>query len=952
MRTKQGTVVATLFVVFCLILIGSLPAPAQQKGPVPQVIHEIKHDTSRPLREMAAAATPSPNFQRIIPLRQPHPAQPQGLVPEQPDLVVQEFAGPLVGTTGLLNFEGIAADGVAPPDTNGSVGATQFVQIVNVEYTVYDKTTSALLLGPTAINAIWSGFGGLCQTNNNGDPIVLYDKAAGRWLVSQLAFNSSFTSNLQCIAVSTTSDATGSYNRYSFSFGGNLNDYPKFGVWPDAYYFSANMFAGAVLFIGPQACAFDRTAMLAGNAATSVCFQLGTSDGGLLPSDLDGSTPPPAGSPNFFLEFVTNSLNLFKFHVDFVAPGNSTFTGPTNIPVAAFTQACNGGTCIPQSGTTQNLDSLGDRLMYRLAYRNFGDHESLVVNHSVKAGTTSNQTGVRWYELRAPNGTPTVFQQSTFAPDSNYRWMGSIAMDKAGDMALGYSVSSGSIHPEIHYTGRLPGDALNTMEAEAVIIDGTGSQTSGLSRWGDYSSMSVDPLDDCTFWYTTEYLTTNGTFNWHTRIASFKFPSCGAGPAVSLSPTSLTFGNQSVGTTSAAQTITLTNTGSATLNITSIAVTGTNSADFVQTNTCGTLPASFSSGAGCSFSVTFGPTATGPRTAAITITDDAADSPQSATLTGTGVSGGAAVTLSPTSLTFGNQSVGTTSGTQTITLTNTGGATLTITSIAVTGTNSGDFVQTNTCGASVNAGAGCMITVSFTPTGTGTRTGAVTFTDNAPDTPQSAPLTGTGIAPTATVSPASLNFPAEPIGVTSSPKNVTLTDSSTNGAVLVVTNLTITGDFAVSSNGCTSSVAQGSSCTISITFTAAGFGKRTGTLTITDNATNSPQTVSLTGTGPDFSISASPTSLTVTRGQSGTSTITVTPKQGFNQTVTLTCTGAPKNSTCTISPGSVTLDGTNAQTATLTISTTATTPTGTFNLNAKGTFSTLTHAVKITLTVQ
>ncbi len=505
----------------------SQPAPAQEGATGPLVIQEIKHDVSRPLREMAPVA-PTAGAQRIIPLRQRPSPLPEGLAPEQRDPAIQESAGPLVGTTTLLNFEGIGADGVAPPDTNGSVGATQFVQTVNVEYAVYDKTTGALQLGPININTLWSGFGGLCQTTNSGDPIVLYDKAAGRWLISQLAFNSSFTSNLQCIAVSTTSDATGSFNRYSFSFGGNLNDYPKFGVWPDAYYFSANMFAGAVFFIGPQACAFDRTAMLAGNAATGVCFQKGTADFGLLPSDLDGSTAPPAGSPNFFLELGTNALKLFKFHVDFATPSNSTFTGPTTITVTGFSKACNGGTCIPQVGTTQKLDSLGDRLMFRLAYRNFGDHESVVVNHSVRVGTGfgNTQTGVRWYEIRSPNGTPTVFQQSSFAPDTSFRWMGSIAMDKLGDMALGYSVSSSTLHPKIHFTGRVPSDPVNTMEAEAVIIDGTGSQTSGLKRWGDYSSMSVDPGDNCTFWYTTEYLTTNGTFNWHTRIASFKFPSC------------------------------------------------------------------------------------------------------------------------------------------------------------------------------------------------------------------------------------------------------------------------------------------------------------------------------------------------------------------------------------------------------------------------------------------
>jgi len=231
------------------------------------------------------------------------------------------------------------------------------------------------------------------------------------------------------------------------------------------------------------------------------------------------------------LNFGSNSLNLWKFHVDFATPANSTFTGPSTLAVAAFTEACSGGVCIPQSGTSEKLDSLGDRLMYRLAYRNFGTHASLVVNQSVAvtAGKHGGNTGVRWYELRSLSATPTVFsvfQQGTFAPDSSFRWMGSIAMDEVGDIAVGFSVSSSSIHPEIHYIGRVPGDAPGTLESEATIIDGGGSQLHSLNRWGDYSSMSVDPVDDCTFWYTNEYLKTNGTFNWSTRIASFKFSGC------------------------------------------------------------------------------------------------------------------------------------------------------------------------------------------------------------------------------------------------------------------------------------------------------------------------------------------------------------------------------------------------------------------------------------------
>jgi hypothetical protein len=490
----------------------------------PEVQEAIQHDVSPPLRDIPSA--PRSDVKHEKPLRLIPPAGAQN----QEDPVVQISTGPLVATVAGVSFAGVGngdynfTPNAAPPDTNLSVGATQVVQWVNESFAVFDKFTGALVAGPTAGNTLWAGFGGGCQTNNDGDPIVQYDKAADRWVFTQ--FSVSTTPFLQCVAVSTTSDATGTYNRYAFTQP-NFPDYPKLGVWPDAYYLSFNMFAST--FIGARACAFDRAAMLAGAAATQVCFQLTSSFGGLLPSDLDGSTAPPAGSPNFFLNFGSNSLNLWRFHVDFTSPASSTFTGPTNIPVAAFSAACSGGgTCIPQPSTKNKLDSLADRLMYRLAYRNFGTHESLVVNHSVtvSGGKRSSVTGVRWYELRNPNGTPTVFQQGTFSPDSTSRWMGSIAMDKVGDIALGYSASSSRVFPSIRYTGRVPTDASGTMQAENSILDGAGSQTGNLHRWGDYSSMSIDPADDCTFWYTNEYLKSSGSFNWSTQIASFRFPGC------------------------------------------------------------------------------------------------------------------------------------------------------------------------------------------------------------------------------------------------------------------------------------------------------------------------------------------------------------------------------------------------------------------------------------------
>jgi hypothetical protein len=524
------------------------PASAQSHNGV-EVNAAVHHDVSPPLRDVHSAPL-LPTIHGDRPLRL-LPSGPGGASPQTPG-ALQTTTGPLVSTTAGLNFNGVGDTSntpsnpcnCAPPDTNGAVGATQYVQWVNTAFAVYNKGTGAIAAGfPKAGNVLWSGFGGVCQSSNDGDPIAQYDKIAQRWVMTQFAVSS--TPYTQCVAVSTTSDATGTYNRYSFQYGTGFNDYPKLGVWPDGYYITYNIFNNGQTFAGSKLCAFDRNSMLTGAAATQQCFQLSTSFGGVLPSDLDGATStlgtggsglPPAGTPNLMFNFGNNSLNLWKFHVDWATPANTTLTGPTSISVANFSAACNGGgTCIPQPGTSNKLDSLADRLMYRVAYRHFADgHESVLINHSVfVSGNRRNQvTGVRWYELRNPSGgtmasgTPVVFQQGTYSPDGTSRWMGSIAQDKNGDIALGYSASSGSVFPSLRYTGRVPADALGTMQAENIIFNGPASQTGSLHRWGDYSAMTVDPGDDCTFWYTNEYIPSTGSFNWSTRIASFKFTGC------------------------------------------------------------------------------------------------------------------------------------------------------------------------------------------------------------------------------------------------------------------------------------------------------------------------------------------------------------------------------------------------------------------------------------------
>lgn len=479
---------------------------------------------------------------------------------------------------GFRGPQGEFAVQTAPPDTSGAVGTTQYVQFVNGAFAVFNKSTGAVELGPVPGNLLWRSLGGNCAINNDGDPVVQFDKIASRWVLSQFSVNNGFS---QCVAVSTTANATGRYHLYEFTYPA-FNDYPKMGVWPDAYYVSFNVFNAQDRFIGSRVCAYDRKKMLQGLPANQQCFQLSSAFFGLLPADLDGATSaladnqgnangpaaPPAGAPNYFLALGRDlkSLELWKFHVDWTTPANSTFgVGATRqpnatIPVARFTLACNGSgqDCVPQPGARdpEKLDTLGERLMFRLAYRRFPTHESLLVSHSVDSGPPNPRTGVRWYELRNPSAaTPTVFQQSTYAPDTKHRWMSGIAMDKAENLAVGYSVANAATFPGIRYASRSPGDPVGTLGRETTLRAGQGTQRCRLasgrcvcplrdesgspivdstgrvrcdtvSRWGDYSSMTVDPTDDCTFWYSTEYQRATGAFNWQTRIGSFRLPNC------------------------------------------------------------------------------------------------------------------------------------------------------------------------------------------------------------------------------------------------------------------------------------------------------------------------------------------------------------------------------------------------------------------------------------------
>jgi Carboxypeptidase regulatory-like domain/Kelch motif len=448
------------------------------------------------------------------------------------------------------NLEGIGnVNGVMPPDTQADVGPNNYVQMVNESLAVWDKHGN-LLYGPVPNNTLWQGFGGACQLFNQGDPVTLYDEGADRWFMSQLAVPGGAQGYHECIAVSATPDPTGAWYRYDFAFSQTtLGDYPKFGVWPDAYYMSVNEFLGGDRFTGVSVVSFDRAAMLAGQDARSITFHIGDVTGvysSLLPIDWEGGAlgfNPPVGAPEEFVMVdddafgfsPTDRILMWDFHTDWANPQNSTF-GDNGAPsrfleTSPFdSDLCNyARSCIPQPGTTAGLDAESDRLLYRAAYRNFGDHQAIVLNHTVDVDGTDH-AGIRWYELDNRGSGWSIGQQGTYAPDQNNRWMGSAALDAAGDMAIGYSVSSASTYPSIRVAGRLAGDPAGQLaQGETTLMAASGSQDNTNSRWGDYSAMQVDPTDGCTFWYTNEYYTTTNNGDWHTRIGSFRFPSCTAG---------------------------------------------------------------------------------------------------------------------------------------------------------------------------------------------------------------------------------------------------------------------------------------------------------------------------------------------------------------------------------------------------------------------------------------
>jgi PKD repeat protein len=514
-----------LLTVFLALFIGAISVFAQSVQPE-KTLNPVGFDKSRPLTavQMIPPGYRDRSFkEKVIPNM-------DGFLDEfkkeedrvGKDPVLQDaFSGKRTTATVDQNFAGVPnLSGVAPPDTDGDVGPNHYMQMVNLAFEIFDKNGNSLY-GPADNSTLWDGFSGPWSGTNDGDPIVLYDEYADRWIASQFSLpNYPSGPFYELIAVSETGDPTGAWYRYAYEFN-NMPDYPKFGVWPDGYYFTINQFAPPSLsFAGAAVCVVDRDAMISGDPNASLqFFNLGTSYGSLLPADADGIQQPGTGSPNYLANLGYNALRIWEASIDWTNSNNSSVNLVQTLSTNSYSYS---GISINQPGTSQTLDALASRLMYRLQYRNFGSYEVMLTNHTVNADG-NGQAGVRWYEMRNSGSGWYIYQQGTFAPaDGDNRWMGSVAMNGNGDIAVGYSVSSSSTYPSIRFAGQTAANS-GTGELDVVetsIVEGSTSQT-GVNRWGDYSMMSVDPIDDQTFWYTTEY--SNGGWNWRTQVASFNF---------------------------------------------------------------------------------------------------------------------------------------------------------------------------------------------------------------------------------------------------------------------------------------------------------------------------------------------------------------------------------------------------------------------------------------------
>src|SRR5579859_4673816 len=792
------------------------------------------------------------------------------------------FTRPLIAQT-VSSFEGIDASQLSHPefdvDPNGAVGTIQFMEWTNVAFQAYDKVTFAPVWPTPQLGVSpWQNNGISACNSIAGDGVIIFDRLALRWVIA--ARTTQPNNYSYCVAISNTDDlSSNSLSWYTYVFPlnavlgtnsqGNVYfpDWPHIGTWPDAYYVAMDLNDVNLQYreVGFVVCALDRTNMLVnGTANAPICFRqpnpvttnvyLGHS---LVPADVEGTTPPPAGRDEFLTSIqnpvqdgkttTSTTFNLWDFHVDWVNRSHSTFT-QSSLVEAPYEPGCYlagsplNTVCVPEpstSSTGNQIDSVGDRFMPRMSYRNFGSYESFLVSHTVQAVSGNKQTAVRWYELRDNgSGTPSIYQDGNLSPDKTlFRFLPSIAEDANGNAAVGYSISSSTVHPGIN--AAYFSLANPTAPKEITLYDGGGDEENSY-HMGDYSSMTVDPEDGCTFWYVNQYFPTNqiaGQIAWGTRIANFAIPGCGN---PTLSPGSLTFSAQAVGVGSVPQNITLINSQNVTLNISGITFTGTNSGDFTQINSCGS---SLGPSGTCTIGITFKPTGTGSRAALLNVIDDGPNSPQTASLNGTGI---LAVTLSATSVNFGNVLVGSSTTAMPVTLTNNQSVPLTNIAMSINGSTA--FTEVNTCGSSIPANGQCTITVTFAPTTAGKQTATVNIVDSASNSPQTISVSGTGLQPVS-LNPTAVNFGGQIVGTTSAPKNILVTNHEK--VAVSFSSIAFGGinpsDFG-QTNNC-SSLLPGGTCTIAVTFMPSATGARSATLTLTDTATNSPQTAKLSGTG-------------------------------------------------------------------------------------------------------
>lgn len=549
MNMRYGAVLALLVFIFGSAGASSVHAQASQAI--------IKRSQNRPLPSLSQAAARAraegPRFQDLL-YQVPNK-------PLQGGTRTQEGAGKTTGAAPVQQTQGTATtdllssfDGadnednlnkvgfrVAPPDTDADVGGNHIVQMINLVTTIFNKSDGTEVEAPFPTNAFWSGAGGLCETYNQGDPIVVYDEAGGRWLVSQFAFDDNFRNFAQCVAISETDDPTGSYHRYEFSFNDiGFNDYPKHGIVSESITMMANIFQPRgpfFTFSGTFVGVMDKDAMYAGNSATLVGFTL-NNEFGFVAGDLDSASG--SAIPALFATAMSNSaqFDIWEIDIDWTNPGGASAGRIAALPITPFdADICSASReeCIPQPGTTQRLEAISDRLMQRLQIRDFGTHRTMMASHTVDVG--GGRTGVRWYELRETGGTWSLYQEGTYGPsDGLYRWMPSIAMNAAGDIGLGYLVSNGT---DTYMSTAVAGQTAASSgtgvldAAETFCITGSGAQT-GTARAGDYSATVVDPTSD-TFWHTNEYMPTTNSAGWATHVCEFA-PS-GDGGSTNTPPT-------------------------------------------------------------------------------------------------------------------------------------------------------------------------------------------------------------------------------------------------------------------------------------------------------------------------------------------------------------------------------------------------------------------------------